>query len=217
MRDVNDDQLVGSIVFSNRVLLYILSICVVIIAALATTNFLTFMYAKNKIESIQREYFATTHNGSLFQLTPIDEPIGGEERALNFSSACVIRMFQLDFVNYIRQQNEAQLRCFTDDGYKTYLNAFERAGLTAQLKDPRIRLVLSATPGPGVLLNKDVKVFSGVARQTYTIQHPIEIIFNGNVNQPRRGLIEVDLLRVQQESRPDGLAVHAIRVKVSKS
>jgi hypothetical protein len=217
MRDVNDDQLVANVLFSNRLYLYIIVFLVGVTAVMGVAIVGTLLYTKNKIESVEREYFATTHNGQLFELTPIDEPIGGEERALYFSSTCVTKMFQLDYVNYIRQMSDAQLRCFTDAGYKSYINAFDRAGLLNQLKDPKARLVLAATPGPGEFLDKSVKVFGGVARQTFTIRHPMELVFNGNVNNPRRGQIEVDLLRIDQKDRPDGLAVHAIRVKANKS
>lgn len=217
MNNVNDDQLVGAIVFKSKIFLYIICVLIALVVGLSVGLGGTIWYAKNKIESIKREYFATTHNGSLFQLTPLDSPIGGEEKALNFSSTCVIRMFQLDYVNYRRQQAEAQRTCFTDPGYISYLAAFERAGLMELLRDPKTRLVLAATPGPGEFVDKSVKVTDGVARQSYTITHPIDIVFNGNVNQPRRGSIEVDLLRIDQANRADGLAVHAIRVKVNKT
>jgi hypothetical protein len=216
MRDVNDDQLVANVVFTNRLFLYIIVFMCAITAALAASTIGTLLYTKNKIEGIERTYFATTTNGQLFELSPIDEPIGGEERALNFSSNCIIKMFQLDYVNFSRQMSDAQLRCFTDDGYKSYLQAFDRAGLLGQLRDPKARLVLAATPGPGEYREKSVKVYGGVARQTFTISHPLQIVFNGNVNSPRHGTIEVDVIRINQKDRPDGLGVNAIRVKATK-
>ncbi|MCG7374319.1 MULTISPECIES: DotI/IcmL family type IV secretion protein [Pseudomonas] len=212
MRSINDDQLVGSVTFSNYILLYILAGMTVAILLLAGGVLGTLWYAKNRIEAVERTYFATTSTGSLFQLSPLDSPIGGEEKALNFSSDCVIKMMQLDYLNYRRQMNEAQLRCFTDVGYNSYLEAFTRNGIINQLNDPKIRLVMAGTPGPGEFLSKEVKVFKGVARQTYTILHPIEIVYNGNTDQPRRGKIEVDLIRINQADRPQGLAVNAIRI-----
>jgi hypothetical protein len=212
MQNVNDDQLVSGILFSNRIYIYLIAIltlaCLVLALALGASLF----YAKNKIESVEREYFATTHNGQLFKLSPLDSPIGGEERALGFAATCTTKMFQLDYLNYPRQMADAQLRCFTDEGYQSYLAAFERSGLMPRLKDSKERLVIAGTPGPGEFTEKSVKQVAGASRQFYTITLPLELVFNGMRDRPFRTSMEVDLVRVNESDRPEGLAIHAIRV-----
>lgn len=216
MQNVNDDQLVAGLLLANKIYLYIIFMLAAVAVALTVGLGGSLYYAKNKIEAIKREYFASTPDGGLFKLTPLDSPIGGEERAMFFSSTCVIKMFTLDYLNYLRQMNETQRKCFTDTGYDSYLRQLEHSGIMAPLKDPKVRLVVAATPGPGEFKVKEPRNIAGAVRQFYTISHPIEFIFNGNTNKPRRGSIEVDLIRISQADRPDGLAVHALRVKVTK-
>lgn len=216
MRSVNDDQLIEGALLANKIYIYIIVLQLALNIGLGAGLFAVGLYAKNKIESIERQYFASTPDGGLFRLTPLDEPIGGEERAMYFASTCIIKMFTLDYVNHIRQMSNAQRSCFTDAGYNSYIEQLSAAGIMEPLKNPKTRLVVAATPGPGEFKAKGPRNVAEAVRMTYTIVQPIEFVFNGNVNQPRRGVIETDVIRIDQANRPDGLAVHAIRVKVNK-
>lgn len=216
MRSVNDDQLIEGALLANKIYIYIIALQLVLNIGLGVGLFGVLFYAQNKIEGIERQYFASTPDGGLFKLTPLDQPIGGEERAMYFSSTCVIKMFTLDYVNHLRQMSNAQRSCFTDPGYNSYIDQLGASGIMEPLKNPKTRLVVAATPGPGEFKDKGPRNIGGVIRMTYTIRHPIDFVFNGNVNAPRRGFIETDVIRIDQAERPDGLAVHAIRVKVSK-
>lgn len=216
MRSINDDQLIEGTLLANKIYIYIILVQLLLNVGMGGGLFATFIYAKNKIESVERQFFASTPDGGLFRLTPMDEPIGGEERAMYFSSTCVIKMFTLDYVNHLRQMSDTQRTCFTDAGYQSYLDQLQNAGIMAPLKDPKTRLVIAASPGPGEFRVKEPRNVAGAVRMFYTVVSPIEFVFNGNVTKPRRGTIETDLIRINQADRPDGLAVHAIRVKVTK-
>lgn len=212
MRYSSDDQIVQSVLFSNRILLYVVmvlaGVSLLLVGGLGTLGW----YTTQRIASIEKQYFASGPNGNLYRLTPLDSPMGGDEVALNFATQCMYRSTRLDFVNYLRQLSEVERDCFTGEGYSSFRVNLERTKIIERLKNPKTKLVLSSNIGPGEFVAREPKVYYGVARMTYTIKYPIDIVFNGEVDRPFRGTLEVDVLRVDETQRPEGLAIHAIRI-----
>ncbi|WP_455233560.1 DotI/IcmL family type IV secretion protein [Geopseudomonas aromaticivorans] len=212
MQTNSDDQLVAGLLVSNRVLLYVVMFLSVAVIALIVGMSGLGWYTTKKIDSIKREYFASGPNGNLYQLTPMDQPMGGDERAINFSTNCLYKATRLDYVNYKRQLSETERECFTGEGYKSFYAALERAKIIDQLNSPKAQLVLSSNIGPGEFLAREPRVYFGISRMTYSIKYPIEIVFNGDLGRPFKGMLEADVLRIDETQRPEGLAIHAIRI-----
>lgn len=212
MRHSSDDQMVDSLIFSNRILLYVVVLLAVVCILLGVGLGLLGWYTTQKVSKIEKQYFASGPNGSLYQLTPLNAPMGGDEQAISFTTHCMYRATRLDYVNYLRQLSETERDCFTGEGYKSYRANLDRTGITSKLKDPKAKLVMSSNIGPGEFLVREPRIIGGVARMTYTLRFPMDIVFNGDTTRPFQGMLEVDVLRVDETQRPEGLAIHAIRI-----
>lgn len=53
-------------------------------------------------------------------------------------------------------------------------------------------------------------------RYTATVRTPVAIVFNGSVDRAPQGYVETDVIRVRQNDRIVGYAIHAIRLNIKK-
>lgn len=138
---------------------------------------------------------------------------------LKFSRDCVLRAFQLNYASYQRQIQDFHIACMTDKAYIDWRSSLERVGIMDQLKTPKGGLVLSANVGDGQVLHEEVKAIGNnkdFRRYTATVRTPIAIIFNGNADRAPTGYVETDVIRIRQQDRFVGYAIHAIRLNIPK-
>ncbi|MBH3941099.1 DotI/IcmL family type IV secretion protein [Pseudomonas aeruginosa] len=138
---------------------------------------------------------------------------------LKFSRDCVVKAFELNYGAYQRQLQELHVACMTDKAYIDWRTSLERVGIMDQLKTSKGGLVLSVNVGDSQVLNEGVKAI-GTNREwrryTATVRTPVAIVFNGNADRAPRGYVETDVIRVRQNDRIVGYAIHAIRLSIKK-
>lgn len=135
---------------------------------------------------------------------------------LEFTQECVVKAFELNYGSYERQLQNLHLECMTDPAYRDWRSSLQRVGIQDQLKSPKAALVLAANTGPGQVIQEGVKAVGNLRRYTATVRTPVQIVFNGDTARAPSGVVETDVIRVRQNDRPVGYAIHAIRLQVNK-
>lgn len=135
---------------------------------------------------------------------------------LEFTQGCVVKAFELNYGSYERQLQNLHLECMTDPAYRDWRSSLQRVGILDQLKSTKAALVLAANAGSGQVIQEGVKAVGNLRRYTATVRTPVQIVFNGDTARARIGVVESDVIRVRQNDRPVGYAIHAIRLQVNK-
>ncbi|MEN1399024.1 DotI/IcmL family type IV secretion protein [Pseudomonas aeruginosa] len=135
---------------------------------------------------------------------------------LKFAEQCVRKAFQLNYAAYERQLQDLHVECMTDPAYRDWRSSLQRVGIIDQLKSPKAALVLAVNNGPGRVIQEGVKTVGNLNRYTATVRTPVSIVFNGNVDRAPQGYVETDVIRVRQNDRIVGYAIHAIRLNIQK-
>lgn len=92
----------------------------------------------------------------------------------------------------------------------------EAASEPHPLKSPKNGLVLAVNTGAGKVVQEGVKTVGNLNRYTATVRTPVAIVINGNVDRAPQGYVETDVIRVRQNDRIVGYAIHAIRLNIKK-
>ncbi|AYW42619.1 TPA: DotI/IcmL family type IV secretion protein [Pseudomonas aeruginosa] len=138
---------------------------------------------------------------------------------LKFSRDCVVKAFELNYGAYQRQLQDLHVACMTDRAFIDWRASLERVGIMDQLKTSKGGLVLSVNVGDSQVLNEEVKAIgtnSEWRRYTATVRTPVAVVFNGNLARAPEGYVETDVIRVRQNDRIVGYAIHAIRLNIKK-
>lgn len=135
---------------------------------------------------------------------------------LKFAEKCVTKAFQLNYAAHERQLQDLHVECLTDPAYRDWRSSLQRVGILEQLKSPKAALVLAVNIGPGRVTQEGVKNVGNLNRYTATVRTPVAIVFNGNVDRAPQGYVETDVIRVRQNDRIVGYAIHAIRLNIKK-
>ncbi|TRO07544.1 hypothetical protein EQ836_25340 [Ectopseudomonas mendocina] len=135
---------------------------------------------------------------------------------LEFAQGCVVKAFELNYGSYERQLQNLHTECMTDPAYRDWRSSLQRAGILDQLKSPKNGLVLAVNSGPGRVTQEGVKKVGSLDRYTATVRTPVAIVFNGNLARAPEGYVETDVIRVRQNDRIVGYAIHAIRLNIKK-
>lgn len=133
---------------------------------------------------------------------------------LKFAEKCVTKAFQLNYAAHERQLQDLHVECLTDPAYRDWRSSLQRVGILEQLKSPKAALVLAVNTGPGRVTQEGVKTVGNLNRYTATVRTPVAIVFNGNVDRAPQGYVETDVIRVRQNDRIVGYAIHAIRLSI---
>jgi len=156
------------------------------------------------------QYFATTADGRIIALVPMNQPMVSTDKVLEFSQNCLTSSFTLDFVDdNLRKKLQSIRDCYTDDGYNALMAAFDSSGFIKKIRDRRY--VSSATSGgAGVIASVDPNSPRGYK---WVVQQPISITLqNQTEKKSYTFVIETDIQRIPTVDNPRAIATAAIRI-----
>jgi intracellular multiplication protein IcmL len=131
----------------------------------------------------QPTYFATTTNGVVTPLYSLSEPVLTSQFILEWASLAARKAFNLDFVHYADQLNEAK-PYFTSDGWEKFQGALKSSGMLDTVTDKKVVMsaIVSGTP---VVLSRAVVH----GRFTWTIQLPVLVSFSSTSEKRKMQMI----------------------------
>lgn len=148
------------------------------------------------------KYFATSADGRITQLYPLDMPMIAPAELLQWASRAAVAAYNFNFVNYREALQDLQNN-FTADGWKSYEDALKSSRLleTTIAKKLVVSAVPTATP---VIL--DQAVVNG--RYAWKVQQPLLVTYQSPNEQTQQPVIvTMAISRVPTVDMPKGIAV----------
>ncbi|MES2212278.1 MAG: type IVB secretion system apparatus protein IcmL/DotI [Pseudomonadota bacterium] len=148
------------------------------------------------------KYFATTPDGALIELIPLDEPNLSPNTLLQWATQAATASYTFNFVNYRQAFQDARIY-FTPDGYNNFIKAIEASRNLEAVKQKK--LVVSAVPtGVPVVVNEGR--ISG--RYAWQIEMPMLISYqSANERIVQNIKLTMLVLRVSTLESPRGLGI----------
>lgn len=162
--------------------------------------------AWNALNPPTPEYFATSADGRITPLVPINEPYVPQEALLTWVSQAVTQAYTLDHVH--RKEQLSRMReLFTAEGFEGHVKALEAAGLWEAVRERRLVTQVVAVAPP-------VVTHQGVLARRYAwrVEVPIGMSYQGaaSVSLPQRNVVEVLVVRMPTNVVPRGYAIHQL-------
>jgi intracellular multiplication protein IcmL len=150
-------------------------------------------------------YFATTADGRLFEMAPLDQPNLSHDALFDWASRAAVKPYVFDFKNY-REQIQAASKNFTSTGWKDYLDAMQQSNLLQLVTSKQ--LVVSATPASSPILVNEGTV---AGKYAWKVQVPIVVTYSGGsdrTSQNQNLMVTMVIIRVPTIDSPTGIGIN---------
>ena len=117
------------------------------------------------------QYFATTINGRITPLIPLDQPNMPPATLLQWANSAAIAAYTYNFVNY-RQELQSASEFFTSEGWQQFVQALQSSNNLNAVLEKKLVVSAVATGAPIIL---EQGVIGGV--YTWKVQMPLLITY----------------------------------------
>lgn len=148
------------------------------------------------------KYFATTINGRITPLFPLDQPNQSDSAVLQWANQAAIASFTYNFVNY-RDELQASSGFFTADGWDQFLNALQSSNNLDAVKAKKLIVSAVATRAP-IILQK------GLLNGSYSwrVQMPILVTYqSASEFTQQNNVVTMLITRVSTLNSPRGIGI----------
>lgn len=148
------------------------------------------------------KYFATSINGRITPLMPLNEPNQSDSAVLQWANQAAIAAYSYNFVNY-RDELQASSQFFTPEGWDQFLNALQQSNNLDAVKAKKLIVSAVATRAP-VILQK------GVLNGNYSwrVQMPILVTFqSASEFTQQNNVVTMLITRVSTLNSPRGIGI----------
>ncbi|NMX77613.1 type IV secretion protein IcmL [Pseudomonas sp. WS 5532] len=185
--------------YFGKLLNALLVSCVLNIGFLAA-----FVVTKN--QKVEREYFGMDFKtGRQMPMVPLGNPYVSQQKLLDFTVECVGQANTFDFANTTTQL-QRNSRCFTPDGWSTFMEALDKSGNVELVK--KQKLVTTAVPIAAPVITRQ-----GNKKGIYTweIEVPFLVSYQGGQSgrtvATQKMLVTLLISRVSNYESEDGLGI----------
>ncbi len=148
------------------------------------------------------KYFATSINGRITPLTPMNEPNQSDSSILQWANQAAIAAFSYNFVNY-RAELQSASGYFTADGWENFLSALKDSNNLASVRAKKLVVSAVATSAP-VFLQKGL--VNG--RYSWRVQMPVLVTYQSASEFTQQNLTVTMLVtRVSTLNSPRGIGI----------
>jgi len=146
------------------------------------------------------KYFST-QDGRITRFYPLDRPAWSVQDVSQFGADTIQRSFTMDFVHYRNQMTDVMPR-YSDQGYADYYNALTKSNVLAMVRDKRMNLSITVSPG---VINSKGKLPNGV--YAWKIQYPVTLQLDGQQSSmpAQRYIVELLIQQADPRDKPLGL------------
>ncbi len=148
------------------------------------------------------KYFATSINGRIIPLFPLNEPNQSDSAVLQWANQAAIAAFTYNFVNY-RTELQASSGFFTSDGWSQFLTALEQSNNLDAVKAKKLIVSAVATRAP-IILQK------GILNGSYAwrVQMPILVTYqSASEFSQQNNVVTMLITRVPTLNSPRGIGI----------
>ncbi len=148
------------------------------------------------------KYFATSINGRITPLFPLNEPNQSDSAVLQWANQAAIAAFTYNFVNY-RTELQASSGFFTSDGWDQFLTALEQSNNLEAVKAKKLIVSAVATRAP-IILQKGI--LNG--RYAWRVQMPILVTYqSASEFSQQNNVVTMLITRVSTLNSPRGIGI----------
>ncbi|MCC5014199.1 MULTISPECIES: type IVB secretion system apparatus protein IcmL/DotI [Legionella] len=148
------------------------------------------------------KYFATSINGRITPLYPLNEPNQSDSAVLQWANQAAIAAFTYNFVNY-RDELQASSGFFTADGWSQFLTALQQSNNLDAVKAKKLIVSAVATRAP-IILQKGI--LNG--RYSWRVQMPILVTYqSASEFSQQNNVVTMLITRVSTLNSPRGIGI----------
>lgn len=181
---------------SYRIVVVVLLVAILIIAGLAAT------IGYEVTHRAQPKYFATTSDGKLIPMIPLDRPNMTDQSLLKWVSSAIISLYTYDFLNF-RADFQQNQKYFTDRGWKAFLDSLAKSNNLQAVQQQK--LTVQAVPAGAPIITRQ-GILDG--RYSWQIQMPILVTYESLSQQfNQQLLITIMVQRLSTLSSEYGIGI----------
>ncbi|MDP3559524.1 MAG: type IVB secretion system apparatus protein IcmL/DotI [Legionellaceae bacterium] len=185
----------------------------VLIASMALNIFMGWLLGYLLTHPPSPRYFATSINGRITPLIPLNEPNQSDSAVLQWANQAAIAAFTYNFVNY-RDELQASSGFFTSEGWSEFLNALESSNNLAAVKAKKLVVSAVATRAP-VILEKGPM---STGKYSWRIQMPILVTYqSASEFTQQNNVVTLLVTRVPTINSPRGIGIEQFVVGPASS
>ena len=148
------------------------------------------------------KYFATSINGRITPLFPLDQPNQSDSAVLQWANQAAIASFTYNFVNY-RDELQASSGFFTPEGWDQFLTALQQSNNLYAVKAKKLIVSAVATRAP-IILQKGVLNGSF----SWRVQMPILVTYqSASEFTQQNNVVTMLITRVSTLNSPRGIGI----------
>ncbi|AHE67903.1 type IVB secretion system apparatus protein IcmL/DotI [Legionella oakridgensis] len=148
------------------------------------------------------KYFATSINGRITPLFPLNEPNQSDSAVLQWANQAAIAAFSYNFVNY-RSELQAASGFFTAEGWTQFLNALQQSNNLDAVKAKKLIVSAVATRAP-IILQKGILN----NRFSWRVQMPILVTYqSASEFSQQNNVVTMLITRVSTLNSPRGIGI----------
>ena len=148
------------------------------------------------------KYFATSINGRITPLFPLNEPNQSDSAVLQWANQAAIAAFTYNFVNY-RDELQAASGFFTAEGWDQFLNALQQSNNLDAIKAKKLIVSAMAARAP-IILQKGV--LNG--RFSWRVQMTILVTYqSASEFTQQNNVVTMLITRVSTLNSPRGIGI----------
>jgi intracellular multiplication protein IcmL len=150
----------------------------------------------------QPKYFATSINGRITPIFPLNEPNQSDSAVLQWANQAAIAAFTYNFVNY-RDELQVSSGFFTPEGWTQFLNALKQSNNLDAVKAKKLIVSAVATRAP-IILQKGL--LNG--RYSWRVQMPILVTYqSASEFTQQNNVVTMLITRVSTLNSPRGIGI----------
>ncbi|MBA4695843.1 MAG: type IVB secretion system apparatus protein IcmL/DotI [Legionella sp.] len=148
------------------------------------------------------KYFATTVNGRITPLYPLNEPNQSDAAVLQWATQAAIATFSYNFVNW-REEIQASSDFFTPAGWSQFLNALQQSNNLDAVRAKKLIVSAVATRAP-IILQKGLLNGSF----SWRVQMPILVTYqSASEFSQQNNVVTLLITRVSTLNSPRGIGI----------
>jgi intracellular multiplication protein IcmL len=148
------------------------------------------------------KYFATSLNGRITPLFPLNEPNQSDSAVLQWANQAAIAAFTYNFVNY-RDELQASSGFFTPEGWDQFLNSLQQSNNLDAVKAKKLIVSAVATRAP-IILQKGVLNGSF----SWRVQMPILVTYqSASEFTQQNNVVTMLITRISTLNSPRGIGI----------
>lgn len=158
------------------------------------------------------KYFATSINGRITPLYPLNEPNQSDSAVLQWANQAAIASYSYNFVNY-REELQSASEFYTSGGWEAFLKALQGSNLLNAVRAKKLIVSAVATRAP-VILQKGV--IGGY--YSWQVQMPVLVTFqSASEFTQQTNVVTMLIRRVSTLNQPRGIGISQIVVEPAGS